>query len=197
MSSCWSRSRCKGNRSCGCRRCCRSGSKRGCWSWCRSMSSGRCRSRSKCCCWCWSWRRSRCRRWHSGRKLKSIDLVIGSEVNPTASNNARVPSPSAGHQFVSAAACVNDRAGICVVAVQTLVAFSTSYPYNHVTGAICRGDPSRAWAVLEVHVPSKDYGRRICRSNFVGRNRGVFGMKNKICSLTGTVGGSRLTSDSS
>ena len=63
------------------------------------------------------WRRRRRAGWQS----EGIHFVIGTEVDAAASSNSGVPLARACHQFVSAAACVNDRACIAIVAVQALV----------------------------------------------------------------------------
>ena len=60
---------------------------------------------------------SRCRRRGSGWKPESVDFVIGTEVNSAASSDSGVPLARACHQFVSAAACIYDGAGIAIVAV--------------------------------------------------------------------------------
>ena len=60
--------------------------------------------------------------------LKGIHFVIGAEVNPATRDHAGIPLARAGHQFVSATACVDHRACVAVVAVQTLVACQRQLP---------------------------------------------------------------------
>jgi hypothetical protein len=103
--------------------------------------------------------------------------------------NARVPFTRAGHHFVSAPASINHCAGIAIVTVQTPVTFTTCYPYDHVISAIRRGNKSRPQTGL-THGPRTNYRWRIGGSNFVSRDGIIFGVKNEIRSLAGSVGGS-------
>jgi hypothetical protein len=48
---------------------------------------------------------------------KSIDFVAGGEVDPTASDDASVPFARIGHLLVRPTPCVNDFAGVAIVAV--------------------------------------------------------------------------------
>ena len=68
----------------------------------------------------WTSRRRRCR--SSCWQPKGIDPVIRTEVDPTTSDHSGVPLARAGHQFVGAAAGINNGAGIAIIAVQALIA---------------------------------------------------------------------------
>ena len=101
----------------------------------RSCRSSWCKRCGRCC----SRRRSRCRA--SCRKPKGIDFIVGTEVDPATSHHAGVPLAGTAHQFVGAAAGINHRAGISVVAVQALVPSDAGYPHNNVIGSVSSCDP--------------------------------------------------------
>ena len=128
------------------------------------------------------------------RQPKGIYPVISGVVNTAASHNAGIPFPCATHQLVRATAGINYISGIAIVGVQTSVTSCTGYPDYGIIGAVRRSNPSRAQTCL-AHAPGRSYGRWICGCNLISRNGVVFGMKNKICSLAGVVGGSRLAPD--
>ena len=67
------------------------------------------------------------------------------------------------------ATCVNDCAGVAIVAVQTLVAAGADHPHNRIIDPISSCNPRRALTVL-ANGASRDYGGRIGRSNFISRN---------------------------
>src|SRR5439155_285009 len=123
----------------------------------------------------------------------SIDLVIGAEVNPAASNHASVPLAGAAHQFVRTAASVNDGARVAVVAVYTLVACNTGYPYNHGIRSVSRCYPRRSLPTL-THAPGAHDRGWIRRRNFIGGDRARIVMKTKICSLACVISDSRCPS---
>ena len=131
----------------------------------------------------------------SRRQFEGIDSVVSGVVNAAASDNTGVPFPRAGHHFIGSAAGVNHSASVPIECVQTSVASTTGYPYNHVIRAVRRGNKNRTQSAL-THAPGRHHSGRICRSNFISCNGVVFCMKNKIRSLTRVVRGSRLTSDS-
>ena len=129
--------------------------------------------------------------------MELINFVVVGHVNATASHHAAVPFAIASHQFVSAAAGINNCAGVAIVTVQPMVALGTNHPYDCVIGSIGCCNPRRALAAL-AHTPGGHYGRRICRSNLVGLDLAAsVGAKNKICSLRRGVSGRRLSSESS
>jgi hypothetical protein len=173
---CWRRG-CSRSRSC-CR--CR---------WWRSRSWGRRSSRNGCRGRRGGWSRCPCR--HS----KSINFVAGGKVDPTARDDASVPLACTSHQLVCPTAGVNHRASIAIVAVQALVAaFGADHPHNRIIGPISSRNPRRPLAAL-ARAPGRNYGWRICRSNFISRNRAAPVTKNKVFPVGGAITGSRLTSD--
>lgn len=109
-------------------------------------------------------RGSRCRLTRG--QFEGINLVIGTKVDPTASNHPRIPLTRAAHLLVRPAACENDRVCVAIITVQALVVFNRSYPDNRVVGAVGRSDPTRASAAI-VDVPSKSNRRRTCRINYI------------------------------
>jgi hypothetical protein len=127
------------------------------------------------------------------RNGKSIHFVAAGEVDPTTSDDVRVPFACSGHSFVRPAAWVNDCAGVAIVPVQALVAPTTDHPHNRIVCPISSCNPGRALTVL-ANGPSRNYGGRTCGSNFISRNCAAPVTKNKICPLDGAVSGSRLTS---
>src|SRR4029453_16169358 len=80
-----------------------------------------------------------------------------------------------------------------IIAVQALVAPGADHPHNPIIGPISSCNPRRALSVLALG-PSRNYGGRICGSNFISRNSAAPVTKNKIRRLVSTVSGSRLTS---
>ena len=129
-------SRC-GTRSCrGCRS--RGGRWCRCWSGSCSCSRGSSGSCGRGCCRCSSWtsRRRRCR--SSCWQPKGIDPVIRTEVDPTTSDHAGVPLPCAGHQFVGAAAGINNGAGVPIIGVQALIATTRAWQRTTRSYCLCR-----------------------------------------------------------
>ena len=111
----------------------------------------------------------------------------------TTSSNSGVPLARACHQLVSAAACVDHRASIAIIAVQALVTLHAGHPYNHVISSISGCDPGRTPTGL-THAPREGYGGRVCWGNLVGPDEVGLVMKREICSLVGVVRDSRRTS---
>ena len=74
----------------------------------------------------------------SGRHSEGIDLVVSGVVNVAASDNARIPFPRAGHQFIGSAAGVHHSASVAIVCVQPLVAAAAGYPDDCVIRAVSR-----------------------------------------------------------
>src|SRR5262249_24554778 len=97
-----------------------------------------------------------------------------------------VPLARAGHQFVSAAACVDYCSRVAIVGMQTLITLDACDPYDHVIGSIGGCDPGRASTGL-AHAPSEGYGRRNCCCNFVCSDRVGLVVKPEICPLAGVV----------
>jgi hypothetical protein len=129
--------------------------------------------------------------------MELINFVVVGHVNATASHHAAVPFAIASHQFMGAAAGINNCAGVAIIAVQSMVPLGSDHPYDRVIGTIGRSNPRRAVAVL-AHVPREYYCRRICRSNLIGLNlTAVFRAKNKICPLCSRVGRRRLAFEGS
>ena len=85
---------------------------------CRRCGRGRC-CRRWCRGWCCCWRRGCCWRRSRGNSgsAESINPVIISDIDASARYHTTVPLARAGHQFVSAAASVNNRPGVTIVAV--------------------------------------------------------------------------------
>ena len=185
---------------------CRGRRRRCTWSWCRGRPRCCCRCRRRCGWWSsrsWGWRRcssrNRCRgrRWSRRpcRQLKSINFVAGGKIDSTARDDAGVPLACISHQLVCPTAGVHHRASIAIVAVQALVAaFGADHPHNRIIGPIRRRNPRRPLAAL-AKAPSRNYGWRICRSNFISRDRAAPVTKNKVFPVGGAITGSRLTSD--
>ena len=84
------------------------------------------------------------------------------------------------------ATCANDCAGVAIVAVQTLVGPGADHAHNRIIDPISSCNPRRALTVL-ANGPSRNYGGRIRRSNFISRNSAAPVTKNKISPLAGTV----------
>src|SRR5205814_10080235 len=90
---------------------------------------------------------------------------------------------------------VTEWAGIAMVAVQAWVAaLGADHAHTRIIGPIRTRSPRRALAVM-AHAPSRNYGRRICRSNFISRNRATAVTKNKVFSVSGAITGGRLASN--
>src|SRR5262249_55171826 len=96
------------------------------------------------------------------------------------------PLLCAAHQLIGAAAGIDDRPCVRIIAMQALITLHPSYPDNRVIRPISRCNPGRTAAGL-AHVPSKGYGGRICRRNLVSPKGVRLVMKRKICSLAGVV----------
>jgi hypothetical protein len=129
--------------------------------------------------------------------MELINFVVVGHVNATASHHAAVPFAIASHQFMGAAAGINNCAGVAIIAVQSMVPLGSDHPYDRVISPISGCNPRRALAAL-VRSPSGHYVRRTCRSNLVGLDlASSISAKNKICSLRRGVGGRRLSPESS
>src|SRR5438094_2352905 len=144
--------------------------------------------------WNWSRRRGRCWRRRSCGHLKSIYLVISSEVDPTAGNHTGIPLACAGHYFVRPAAVEDDGACVTIIAVQLTIALHVGYPNSHIVSPVSRRHPGGASPAL-TDVPGESDGRWTCHVNYIRPKFAALpGMKSKVCSFNGLVSSRRRTS---
>jgi hypothetical protein len=94
------------------------------------------------------------------------------------------------HQFVRAAAGINNNTTISVVTVQALVATGAYSPHDHVISPV-RGGHKRRTASVQVHIlpHREDDGRWIGCTNAESRECAAFGAKSNIRALVSSVGG--------
>src|SRR5262249_47057349 len=99
------------------------------------------------------------------------------------------------HALVGSATIINNRTGLSIVTVQSLVASLASPapsphdPYNHVTDPVCRSDKRRTTAAAaSIHSPRAGYGRRISCSNAESRKGLRVAAKSDVGALFGSIG---------